>query len=73
MQKHHQYLDQEKEKCVYAMTARRRAIERIGLPQVREYRLVQLAQEEKTWNEQIQQMAEVVPELVPLLLIRVES
>jgi hypothetical protein len=32
-----------------------------------------LAQEEKTWNEQIQQMAEVVPELVPLLLIRVEN
>lgn len=71
--KHHQQLDREREKGEYAFTARRRAIERIGLPQVRDYRLAQLTQEERAWREQLNQAAEVNPELVPLLLIRVEG
>ena len=58
---------------MYAFAARRRAIERIGLPQVRDYRLTQLTQEEQTWREAMQQKSEVTPELIPLLLMRVEN
>ena len=73
LRQHRQQLDKEREKCIYAFATRRCAIERIGLPQVRDYRLAQLAQEERTWQEVMQQQAEVNPELVPLLLMRVED
>jgi len=69
--KHRQQLDRERDKGEYTFAARRRAIERIGLQQVRDYRVSQLAQEEKAWREQLEQAAEVSPELVPLLLIRI--
>jgi|GEM_PF-2049611 hypothetical protein len=73
LRKHHQQLEKEREKNMYAFAARRRAIERIGLPQVRDYRLTQLTQEEQTWREAMQQKSEVTPELIPLLLMRVEN
>ena len=68
-----QQLDRERDKGEYAFAARRRTIERIGLPQVRDYRLAQLAQEEKAWGEHLELAAEVSPELVPLLVIRLVS
>ncbi len=73
VQKHRQQLDRERDKGEYAFAARRRGIERVGLPQVRGYRLAQLEQEEQAWCEQLNQAAEVNPELVPLLLIRLLS
>lgn len=73
LRKHHQQLEKEREKNMYAFAARRRAIERIGLPQVRDYRLTQLAQEEQTWRKAMQQKSEITPELIPLLLMRVEN
>ncbi|MBA3922142.1 MAG: helicase, partial [Nostocaceae cyanobacterium] len=72
VRKHQLQLDQEREKSTYAFAARRRAIERIGLPQVRDYRLQQLAREEQAGREVMRQKANVTPELRPLLLIRVE-
>lgn len=73
VRKHQKQLDREREKTTYAFASRRRAIEKIGLPQVRDYRLAQLAKEEQTWRESIQQKADVTPELIPLLLVRVEG
>ena len=73
LQQHCQQLDREREKAEYAFAARRRTIERIGLLQVRDYRLAQLTQEEQTWREQLNQASEVSPELMPLLLIRLLS
>jgi len=63
----------EREKANYAFAARRRNTERIGLPQVRNYRLNLLAQEERTFQEQLDRKAHAYPELVPLLVIRVEG
>jgi len=62
----------EREKANYAFAARRRNTERIGLPQVRNYRLNILAQEERTFQEQLDQKAHALPELVPLIILRVE-
>ena len=47
--------------------------QRIGLPQVRNYRLNLLAQEEQVFHEQLEQKAHVYPEMVPLLVIRVDG
>jgi hypothetical protein len=48
------------------------AAARIGLPQVRDYRLNLLAKEERSFQEQLDKKAHVYPEMVPLLVIRVE-
>lgn len=73
VQKHRQQLKREQEKGEYAFAVRRRAIERIGLSQVRDYRLNQLKRDEQIWQEQLKRDAETSPELVPLLLVRVEG
>ncbi|MFH1980904.1 MAG: helicase-related protein [Pseudomonadota bacterium] len=73
MQEHSARISREREKADYAFAARRRATERIGLPQVRNYRLNLLAQEERSFQEQLEQKAHAYPEMVPLLVIRVEG
>ncbi len=57
----------------YAFAARRKTIERIGLPQVRNYRLNLLSQEERSVQEQLDQNAHASPDMSPLIVIRVEG
>ena len=72
VQEHRSRLIREREKGEYAFVARRKIIERIGLPQVQDYRLNLLRQEERAWNVELERKARVYPEMVPLLVIRVE-
>jgi SNF2 family DNA or RNA helicase len=73
LQEHRQRIACEREKADYAFAARRKTVERIGLPQVRNYRLNLLAQEERSFQEHLDQKAHAYPELSPLIIIRVES
>ena len=73
VQEHRARIAREREKANYAFAARRKTVERIGLPQVRNYRLNLLAQEERSLQEQLDQKAHAYPEMVPLLVIRVEG
>ena len=73
VQEHRGRIAREREKANYAFAARRRTVERIGLPQVRNYRLNLLAQEERSFQEQLEHKAHTYPEMVPLLVIRVEG
>ncbi|HLA81460.1 MAG TPA: helicase-related protein [Thermoleophilia bacterium] len=73
VQEHRARIAREREKAGYAFAARRKAVERIGLPQVRNYRLNALAQEERTYQEQLDRKAQTYPEMVPLLMIRVQG
>ena len=73
LQEHRGRIAREREKADYAFAARRRTVERIGLPQVRNYRLNLLAQEERSFQEQLNQKAHAYPDMVPLLVIRVEG
>jgi superfamily II DNA or RNA helicase len=73
VQEHRIRITREREKAHYAFAARRRVAERIGLPEVRNYRLKLLAQEELTVLEQFGQKIHTYPELIPLLVIRVEG
>lgn len=73
LQKHRDRLAKEQEKGEYAFAARKRAIERIGLPAVRAYRLAQLEQEERDWKDSIKAKSQVSPEMVPLLLVRLDE
>jgi hypothetical protein len=73
VQEHRACIAREREKADYTFAARRRTVERIGLPQVRNYRLNLLVQEERSFQEQLDQKAKAYPEMVPLLMIRVEK
>jgi hypothetical protein len=70
---HQERLAWEREKGEYALAARRRAIERIGLPQVRNHRLRLLEQEEARFREELERRARILPALQPILVLRVEG
>lgn len=70
---HRSQIANEQEKADYVFGSRRRAIERIGLPEVRNYRLRALAHEERSVREQFHEQSQAYPDMVPLLLLRVEG
>ena len=66
-------LNRERENKCHAFDARRRAIERIGLPAVSQRRLDELDKEENAWRSEFQGRADIHPELIPRLILRVEG
>jgi hypothetical protein len=73
VQEHRARIAREREKADYAFAARHKIVERIGLPQVRDYRLAILTREEKVFQEQLDEKAHIYPEMAPLLVIRLEG
>ena len=65
--------EREHEKAEYAFMARRHAIEKLGLPAVRAHRLTALEQERDIWLERWAGTDEIIPEMVPLLVLRIEG
>jgi hypothetical protein len=73
LESHNAQLVRKREKAAFAFSMRRQALGRIGLAEVRNHRLTLLAQEEtKKWAELTAQ-AKAIPEMTPLLLIRLEG
>src|SRR5690606_17977586 len=70
---HRERLTRERERGEFAFAVRRKAIERIGLPEVRNHRLSLLKQEEQRFREQLELKVQIMPDMVPLLLVRVEG
>ncbi len=73
IREHRARIAKEREKAHYAFASRRKTIERIGLPQVRNHRLNLLAIEERSRFGEIDEKAHAYPEMMPLLVIRVEG
>jgi len=63
----------KREKASYAFSARRNSIERIGLPDVRNFRLKHLEEEERSFYSQHANKSTVYPDLIPMLILRVEG
>ena len=61
----------ERKKGGHAFASRRRAIERLGLPQVRSYRLRILADEEQAWNRELAARETALPDLAAVLMVRI--
>ena len=70
---HGRRLSAERAKLEEAFSARRRAIERIGLPEVRKHRLPQLGAEERQRRHELDQRSEATPEMTCVVLVRVEG
>jgi len=54
-----------------AFTSRRKAIERVGLPEVRQYRQSRCDAEETEWRHELQSARQIVPEIRSLLMLRI--
>ena len=70
-QRHMRQLQHEQEKTEYSFKVRRKMLQAIGLPEVREFRLRQLAEEESECADGLRRQGLVQPQLTPLLMLRV--
>ena len=61
----------ERKKGERAFVSRRRAIERLGLPQVRSYRLRILADDEEAWTRELAARETALPDLAAVLMARI--
>jgi len=61
----------EEERGMVAFTSRRKAIERVGLLEVRQFRLARCDAEESEWRHELQSARQTVPEIRPLLMLRI--
>jgi superfamily II DNA or RNA helicase len=71
--KHQQRIASEREKGRYAFHVRRQALNRIGLPEVRQHRIKLLDEEERNWEADLRQYDQVFPDLQPIVVLRVEA
>ena len=69
--RHRQRLKREQEKGQHAFQARREALGRLGLPEVRQHRLKRLDEEDRTWAAELRKREHILPELQPIILLRV--
>ena len=73
LREHKTQLTKERQKAEYAFAARKKTIERIGLPEVRDHRLNLLLEEKKNWRDQMEKKSRVIPELTAILMIRIKG
>mgnify|MGYP001381334480 CR=1 FL=1 len=70
-QEHQHAIEREEERGATALRARRRAIERLGLPEVRQHRLKRCDADEAEWLREIEGARLIMPEIRPLLLMQI--
>ena len=73
LQAHRSNVSAHRERSEHSFAARRRSITRIGLPAVRNHRLAELAVEEQSWRAALDQEGDVGPDLVPVIIVRVDG
>ncbi len=71
MREHTDWLAQEEERGRVYFQAKESGIEKIGLPEVREYRLRKLVEERKQWRAEMRRAEQPLPDLKPLVLLRI--
>jgi hypothetical protein len=61
----------EEERGIVSFASRRKAIERVGLPEVRHFRLSRCDADESEWRQELISARQIVPEIRPLLALRI--
>lgn len=61
----------EEERGITSFASRRKAIERVGLAEVRQFRLSHCDADEGEWRQELQSARQIVPEIRPLLMLRI--
>ena len=63
----------ETERGTVAFAARRKSIEKLGLPEVRQFRIARCEAEETEWRNELNAVGEIVPEIRALMLLQIVS
>ena len=71
LQDHLTAIEKERKRGEYFFSSRKKAIELVGLAEVRQYRLKHLEQERAEWESDLEKAASVIPEIRPLLLLSI--
>ncbi len=71
--KYDTFLEREREKMNYSFAERGKIIQKVGLANVREYRLRNLHAEEMEWRNKMVERSRATPELIPMIMIYVEE
>ena len=71
LQDHLAAIEKERKRGEYFFSSRKKAIELVGLAEVRQYRLKHLEQEIAEWESDLEKAASVIPEIRPLLLLSI--
>lgn len=72
VRKHQDRITEEREKARYSFDSRRKAINRLGLSEVRAYRLEKVEFEAKQFFKEIEKREQIEPELKPLIVMHVQ-
>ena len=72
-EQHKQRIKRERQKGQYAFQVRREAIGRLGLPEVQQYRLKRLDEEEQAWAAALSAREHILPDLQPVIILRIEA
>lgn len=70
-QAHLSAIAEEEERGIISFASRRKAIERVGLPEVRQFRLSRCDVDESEWRHELRSAQQIVPEIRSLLTLRV--
>ena len=70
-QAHFSSVVREEERGIVSFALRRKAIERVGLPEVRQFRLSRCDTDECEWRHELQSARQIVPDIRPLLMLRI--
>ena len=73
LEKHRQDIQIRIEKGQHIFNIKQAAIEKLGLEEVRNYRLKKLQQERIIWEQEIDQLEKVVPNLYPIVILQVKG
>lgn len=63
----------EEERGIVSFASRRKATLRVGLPEVRQFRSSRCDADESEWRHELQSARLIVPEIRPLLMLRIEG
>ncbi len=69
-QEHLASVAREEERGIVSFASRRKAIERVGLPEVRQFRLSCCDADESEWRHELQSARQIIPEIRPLLMLK---
>lgn len=70
-QAHFASVAREEERGIVSFASRRKATLRVGLPEVRQFRLSRCDADESEWRHELQSARQIVPEIRPLLMLRI--
>jgi superfamily II DNA or RNA helicase len=68
---HEKAIEREKQRGITAFASRKKSIHKLGLPEVRNYRLQRLEEDKIQWEKELKNAAQVIPDIRPLLMFSI--